>query len=75
MKGSKIIILAIAFKHKLNVTGLLTLTATIRCQAARATFIVVEVLGADVIIGCQYIDMAVEEINVKKRALGLKRKK
>ena len=32
---------------------------------------VVEELGADVVQGCQYIDTAVSEINVQKRAIVL----
>ena len=32
----------------------------------------VDELGSDVILGCQYTDAAVNEINIKKRAFSLK---
>ena len=72
MKGAKIVYLASESKHMLNITGLLPLAVTIAGQATRTTFVIVEELGADVIVGFQYIEAAVDEIYVKKRALVLK---
>ena len=52
--------------------GLLPLTVTIAGQATRTTFVVMEELGVNIILGCQYIYAAMDEINVKKRASILK---
>ena len=72
VKEVKIVNLASESKHRLKVIGLLPLTVTIGGKATRTTFVFVNKLRADVILGCQYIDTAVDEINVKKRAQILK---
>ena len=69
MKREKIVNLASAWGHKFNVIGLLPPAVTKASNVARTTFIVLEELGTDVIIGCQYIDAAVNEINVSKLGL------
>ena len=72
MKGAKIVNLASTSKRRLIVIGLLPLTVTIAGLAARTTFVVVEELGAYVVLGCQYIDAPVDAIIVMKQALVLK---
>ena len=68
----KIVNLSSTSKQMLNAIGIFLLTVTVGSEATRTIFVVVIELGADVILRYQYIDTAVDEINVKKRALVLR---
>ena len=72
VKEAKIVNLATTSKHRLSVIGILPLSVAIGSQATRIYLVVVNKRGADVILGCQYIDTAVDEINVKKGTQGQK---
>eukprot|EP00171_Calliarthron_tuberculosum_P021901 IDg21901t1 len=61
--------LSSASKHRLDVMGLVSLTVTVADLSIRQTFVVVRQLGADVILGCQFIDSAVDFLSVRGRHL------
>lgn len=66
-KSREVVNLSSASKHRLDVLGLIPLTITVADLTIRQTFVVVRQLGADVILGCHFIDKALEFIAVQKR--------
>ena len=60
--------LASPTKHRLNTAlGIVTLTVTVASFTSRHPFVVVKELGTDVILGCTFLDSAVESIHPRKR--------
>ena len=71
-RSREIINLSSASNHKIDVLGTTLLTVKVGDQLTRTQFVVVRNLGADVILGCQYIDSAVAALNVNHRSLTLR---
>eukprot|EP00171_Calliarthron_tuberculosum_P023407 IDg23407t1 len=65
----EIVNLASASNHRIDVLGIVKLTTCIADQVTRHPFVVARNLGADAILGTQFIDSAVEDIKVHKRAV------
>ena len=62
-----IVSLASATKHRLDTLGIVTLTVTVAGYTSRQPFVVVKELGTDAILGCTFLDSAVESIHPRKR--------
>eukprot|EP00171_Calliarthron_tuberculosum_P003874 IDg3874t1 len=65
----EVVNLASASNHRLDVLGIVSLTVTVGTQTNRIPFVVVSQLGADAILGCSYIDQAIEDIKCQKRGV------
>ena len=63
----EIVNLSSATNHRLDVLGITTLTVTLGDYTARVPFVVVRNLGADILLGCTFIDRHVEGIFPTKR--------
>ena len=77
------VILASATKHRLDTLGIVTLTVTVTVSVkipraipatvtvavytSRKPFVVLKELGTDAILGCSFLDSAVESIHQRKR--------
>ena len=68
----KVVSLCSASNHKLDVLGVVTLTVTIADLRVRQPFVVVSKLGADVILGCTFIDHCVDEIRPRQKYVVLR---
>lgn len=64
--------LASASNHRLQVMGITMLSVTIANHKARQQFIVVKRLGADVILGCTYIDAHINAIRPRQKVIELR---
>lgn len=65
----EVVNLASASNHRLDVLGIVILTVTVGTQTNRVPFVVVKQLGADAILGCSYMDQAIEDIKCQKRGV------
>eukprot|EP00171_Calliarthron_tuberculosum_P017931 IDg17931t1 len=70
-RSQEVINLASASKHRLDVLGITQLTVTIASYTARMPFVGVRQLGTDVILGCHFIDKAVDSIQIRHRRIAL----
>ena len=59
--------LASATEHRFDTIGIVTLTVTVAGYTSRQPFVVVKELGTDAILGCTFLDSAVESIHPRKR--------
>lgn len=66
-RSREIVNLASASKHRLDVLGITTLSVTVGTHTVRLPFIAVRKLGTYVILGCHYMDKAVDTIQVQQR--------
>lgn len=67
----EIVNLARASQHRLEVLGITTLSVTVGSHSIRVPFVAVHRLGTDVILGCHYIDRAINTIEVQRRCITL----
>ena len=67
----EIVNLRSASNHSLETIGVVHLTVTVGSHSARTPFVVVRNLGADVLLGCTYIDQNVETIKPRGRTVEL----
>lgn len=70
-KSREMVNLASASNHRLHVMGIATLSVSIGDYKARQQFIVVKKLGADVILGCTFIDAHVRSIRPRQKSIEL----
>lgn len=70
-KDQNIVNLASASGHSLDVLGLINLPVRIGKQVTTTTFVVSRALNADILLGCHYIDKAVEDIHIQRRTIEL----
>ncbi len=66
-RDQEIVRLSSASNHPLDTVGIVTLTVIVGCKTCRQQFGRRPRLGADAILGCQYIDHEVKSLRVKKR--------
>ena len=67
----EVVTLASASGHSLDVLGITRLRVQVGNQVTSHEFVVTRQLNADVILGCHYLDAAVEDIHVQRRTLEL----
>ena len=71
-RNKTIVKLTSASKHSLDVLGIVYLTLTVSTFRVRQPFVVVRQLGADVILGCTFINDCVEQIYPRQRKVILR---
>jgi len=72
MQEREVVNLRSATNHALDGLGIVNLSVTVGSQTVKTPFVVVENLGADVLLGCTYIDYHVKAIVPDERRVHLK---
>jgi len=70
-RSTEVVNLASASGHALDIVGILTLPVRIGNQTTSNKFVVSQALNADVLLGCHYLDTAVDNISIQRRTLTL----
>ena len=70
-KSRKVVNLASASGHILDTIGVVNLSVRVGTQKTCHTFVVSKNLNADIILGCSYLDEAVEDIRIQNKTLDL----